>query len=233
GVVTAGAVLRSLRSTYPACFTFMVPGADGTVLVGASPELLLRRSGSRALSRPMAGSAPRGLTEAEDQRLAEALQKSAKDQREHAVVAREVVASLRSRALSVSAPSGPEVVAFSNIQHLATTIEAELDPRTPPGVLELCALLHPTPAVAGYPGEVALKMIDELEQMERGWYSGAVGWVNGEGDGEFALALRCGLLWEDGARVFAGVGVMPDSDPEAELEETEMKLRPVLTALSA
>ncbi len=233
GAVPAGAVLHALRAAYPACLTFMVPGADGTAMVGATPELLIRRKGTRAVSRPMAGSAPRGRDPVEDQEFAQALRSSDKDQREHAVVVREVAHTLGQLAVSVSRPESPEVVAFSNIHHLATTITAELDPFDPAGVLELCAAVHPTPAVAGFPRAIALELIDELEQMERGWYSGAVGWVDGELDGEFALALRCGLLWEDGARVFAGVGIMPDSDPAAELSETEMKLRPLLAALSA
>ena len=233
GVVGARGVLRALRAAYPSCFTFLVPGSDGTALVGASPELLLRRTGRAAISQPMAGSAGRGADEAEDRRIADALRASGKDRREHAVVVRAVGDALSTLALTVDVPSAPEVATFTNIQHLATTITAELPQTDPPGVLELCAAVHPTPAIAGYPRAEALAMIDDLEGMERGWYAGAVGWVDAAGDGEFALALRCGLLWEDGARLFAGVGVMPDSDPGAEMAETEMKLKPLLGALSA
>jgi isochorismate synthase EntC len=126
--------------------------------------------------------------------------------------------------------SGPEVVRFTNIQHLATSVAAELaDPET--GALELAAALHPTPAVGGWPRVAAEQLIDDLEGMERGWYAGAVGWMDASGDGEFAVALRCGLLWEDGARLYAGVGVMPDSDPARELDETELKFKALLTAL--
>jgi isochorismate synthase EntC len=122
------------------------------------------------------------------------------------------------------------VVRFTNIQHLASTIRAELR-QPPPNLLELAALLHPTPAVNGSPGPAACRLIRELEEMERGWYAGAVGWVDGRGDGELAVAIRCGLLWADGARLYAGVGVMPDSEPAAELRETEIKLRALLGAL--
>ena len=140
-----------------------------------------------------------------------------------------VVEALRPFARSVNAPP-PEVVRFTNIQHLATSVTAELlDP--PADVLQLAAALHPTPAVGGWPRAAADLLIDELEGMERGWYAGAVGWIDGRGDGEFAVALRCGLLWEDGARLYAGVGVMPDSDPARELEETELKFKALLTAL--
>ncbi|HEY1162400.1 MAG TPA: chorismate-binding protein, partial [Candidatus Dormibacteraeota bacterium] len=91
---------------------------------------------------------------------------------------------------------------------------------------------HPPPAVGGWPRAAAEALIDELEGLERGWYAGAVGWIDGRGDGEFAVALRCGLLWEDGARLYAGVGVMPDSDPARELEETELKFKALLMALT-
>jgi isochorismate synthase len=141
-----------------------------------------------------------------------------------------VVEALRPFARSVEAKS-PEVVPFTNIQHLATTVTAELaDPAT--DALDLAAALHPTPAVGGWPRAAADSLIDELENLERGWYAGAVGWIDGSGDGEFAVALRCGLLWEDGARLYAGVGVMPDSDPARELEETELKFKALLTALT-
>jgi isochorismate synthase len=230
GVVSAGAVTRSLRSAYPSCFTYLITGSDGTAFAGASPELLIRRSGAQAFAQPMAGSVARGATEVEDERLAEQLRGSRKDAAEHELVSRFVVEALRPFASSVAALP-PEVVRFTNIQHLATAVRADLhDPAA--DVLELAAALHPTPAVGGWPREAADRIIDDLESMERGWYAGAVGWTDGRGDGEFAVALRCGLLWEDGARLYAGVGVMPDSDPARELEETDLKFKALLSALT-
>jgi len=230
GVVSAGAVTRSLRAAYPSCFTYLMTGADGTAFAGASPELLIRRSGAQAHAQPMAGSVARGATESEDERLAEQLRESRKDAAEHELVSRFVVDALRPFARSVAALP-PEVVRFTNIQHLATAVRAELnDP--PADALELAAALHPTPAVGGWPREAADRIIDDLETMERGWYAGAVGWTDARGDGEFAVALRCGLLWEDGARLYAGVGVMPDSDPARELDETDLKFRALLSALT-
>jgi isochorismate synthase len=230
GVITAGAVMRSLRSAYPSCFAYLITGADGTAFAGASPELLVRRSGSHAYAQPMAGSVARGATEAEDDRLAKQLTASTKDATEHALVSRFVVSALQPLASTVAARP-PEVVRFTNIQHLATSVEATLaDP--PAEALELAAALHPTPAVGGWPREAADRIIDDLEAMDRGWYAGAVGWTDSRGDGEFAVALRCGLLWEDGARLYAGVGVMPDSDPARELEETELKFKALLSALT-
>ncbi|HEY6875793.1 MAG TPA: isochorismate synthase [Candidatus Dormibacteraeota bacterium] len=230
GVMPAGIVARSLRSAYPSCFTYLITGADGTAFAGASPELLIRRSGARAHAQPMAGSVARGATEAEDERLANELLASRKDAAEHDVVSKFVVEALRPFARSVAARA-PEVVRFTNIQHLATSVDAELkDPAA--DVLDLAAALHPTPAVGGWPRQKADRIIDDLEAMERGWYAGAVGWTDGDGDGEFAVALRCGLLWEDGARLYAGVGVMPDSDPARELEETDLKFKALLSALT-
>jgi salicylate biosynthesis isochorismate synthase/menaquinone-specific isochorismate synthase len=229
GVVSAGMVARALRAAYPSCFTYLITGADGTAFAGASPELLIRRTGDRAYAQPMAGSVARGVNDADDQRLAQQLEESAKDAHEHRLVSDFVVDALRPFARSVVARP-PEVVRFTNIQHLATSVTADL--REPaPHVLELAAALHPTPAVGGWPRAAADELIDQLEGMDRGWYAGAVGWIDARGDGELAVALRCGLLWEDGARLYAGVGVMPDSDPARELEETELKFKALLTAL--
>jgi isochorismate synthase EntC len=177
----------------------------------------------------MAGSVARGATDAEDERLARELTGSAKDVAEHRAVSSFVVEALRPYATSVVSHDH-EVVRFTNIQHLATSVAADLR-RPAPDLLTLAAALHPTPAVGGWPRAAADRLIDELEGMERGWYAGAVGWIDGRGDGELAVALRCGLLWEDGARLYAGVGVMPDSDPARELEETELKFKALLTAL--
>jgi isochorismate synthase len=229
GVVSAAMVARSLRAAYPSCFTYLITGADGTAFAGASPELLVRRSGGRAFAQPMAGSVARGATDTDDERLARQLEESAKDAVEHRIVSEFVVDALRPFSISVAAKP-PEVVRFTNIQHLATSVTAVLS-SPPVDVLQLASALHPTPAVGGWPREAADALIDELEEMERGWYAGAVGWIDSNGDGEFAVALRCGLLWEDGARLYAGVGVMPDSDPVRELEETELKFKALLTAL--
>jgi isochorismate synthase len=229
GVVSAGMVARGLRAAYPSCFTYLVTGADGTAFAGASPELLVRRSGVHAYSQPMAGSVARGASDAEDDRLADELVASGKDVAEHRLVSRFVVDAMRPFAATVSVRE-PEVVRFTNIQHLATSISAELkEPAA--DILTLASALHPTPAVGGWPRDRADGLIDELEAMERGWYAGAVGWIDARGDGELAVALRCGLLWEDGARLYAGNGMMPDSDPARELEETELKFKALLSAL--
>jgi salicylate biosynthesis isochorismate synthase/menaquinone-specific isochorismate synthase len=229
GVVPAGTVARALRTAYPACFTYLVTGADGTAFAGASPELLVRRSGRTVTSQPMAGSTARGEDEAHDEALAAALCASAKNRAEHRVTSAHVSEALATVCETIEVGE-PEIARFTNIQHLATNVRGTL--REPaPGVLELGALLHPTPAINGSPRAAASDLIAELERMERGWYTGAVGWMDGRGDGELAIAIRCGLLCDDGARLYAGNGMMPDSDPESELAETELKLRALLGSL--
>jgi isochorismate synthase len=231
GVLAAGPVLRSLRSRFPACYTYLVGGGDGTALVGCSPELLIRRAGSTAFSQPMAGSIGRGADAVTDDDLAARLLASPKEAGEHHLTARHVAEALRPLAAAMSVGS-PEVVRLANIQHLATSVEATLAAPAP-SLLELADALHPTPAVNGVPASVAAGLIRELEGLERGWYAGAVGWLDGHGDGELAVAIRCGLLWEDGARLYAGVGLLTDSDPDSELAEARLKLEALLGALLA
>jgi len=230
GVVAAGPVARALRNAYPACFTFLIAGADGTAFAGASPELLIRRTAGAVASQPMAGSTARGNDDREDDALAARLVASVKDRAEHQLTASHVAAVLAAACVKLEVGQ-PEIVRFTNIQHLATSVSGELRQPTP-GVLDLATLLHPTPAINGSPPDAARRLIADLEGLERGWYGGAVGWLDGRGDGELAVAIRCGLLFEDGARLYAGNGMMPDSEPQAELEETRLKLRVLLGALS-
>jgi salicylate biosynthesis isochorismate synthase/menaquinone-specific isochorismate synthase len=145
-------------------------------------------------------------------------------------VARRIARALRSQAVWVAAPEEPSVIKVANIQHLATPIRAQLT--HPIGVVELAGLLHPTPAVGGEPHAAAAPLIPALEGLDRGWYAGPVGWTDANEDGEFCVALRCALLRGDEARLYAGVGVVRDSDPAAELAETEVKLGALLPVLA-
>ena len=137
---------------------------------------------------------------------------------------------LRPHAVWVAAPTEPTVIKVANIQHLATPIRAQLT--HPVSVVELAGMLHPTPAVGGEPFAVAAPLIPALEGLDRGWYAGPVGWTDANEDGEFCVALRCALLRGTEARLYAGVGVVRDSDPAAELAETEVKLGALLPVLS-
>jgi menaquinone-specific isochorismate synthase len=225
----AAAVHGVLREAFPACFTFAVGRGDATFLA-ASPELLLRREGLRLSTMALAGSARRSADPSVDDHLGERLRTSAKDRSEHDIVIRRIQRTLRPHALWVAAGEEPVVVKVANIQHLATPVRAQL--AAPRGAVELAALLHPTPAVGAEPEAVGLPLIPALEGLDRGWYAGPVGWTDANEDGEWCVALRCALLRGPDARCYAGVGVVADSDPAAELAETEIKLEALLPVLA-
>ena len=222
-------VLGVLRDAFPSCFVFAVGRGDAT-FVGASPELLVRREGQRASTVALAGSTRRSADPSVDDHLGERLLRSEKDRAEQAVVARRIERALSPCAIWVTAAPEPALIRVANIQHLATPIRAQL--AWPIGAIELAALLHPTPAVGGEPREAALHLIPALEGLDRGWYAGPVGWTDAAGDGEFCVALRCALLRGRVAYCYAGCGIMADSDPAAELAESEIKLEVMLPVLA-
>ncbi|WP_399502291.1 isochorismate synthase [uncultured Actinomyces sp.] len=207
-------LLERLTDLYPSTWRFCVDS-----LVGASPEMLIAARGGTASSRVLAGTCKPG----EGQMLAS----SPKDLREHEL-ASESVSSIVTELCSHVRAQGPFLLSLPNVVHLATDIHARLGAAH---LLDLVAALHPTAAVCGTPRDAAMRLIEELEDTERGRYSGPVGWVDTAGDGEFAIALRCGLASGTRLRLFAGAGIMPDSDPNVELTETEAKMRPLLDAL--
>jgi salicylate biosynthesis isochorismate synthase/menaquinone-specific isochorismate synthase len=223
------AVLGVLREAFPSCLVFAVGRGDATFL-GASPELLIRRDGQRASTVALAGSARRSADPAVDDHLGERLLRSDKDREENAIVARRIARALRPHSLWVTAAQEPVVVKVANIQHLAAPIRAQL--RSHLSAVELAGLLHPTPAVGGEPRDVAMSAIPALEGLDRGWYAGTIGWTDRAGDGEFCVALRCALLRGRLARCYAGCGIVRDSDPAAELAETEIKLQALLPVLA-
>jgi menaquinone-specific isochorismate synthase len=217
------AIVGRLALRFPDCFTFAFEG-----LVGASPERLVQKSGDRVRSTVLAGSAGRGRDDADDSGRGDALLRSPKDATEHelAVVSvRDVLQPL----LHDLTVSGPRLLKLANVQHLATDLVGTL--KSDLSSLELAGRLHPTAAVGGVPREDALRFITEHESLDRGRYSGPVGWVNAQGDGEWAIALRCAELEGDRGRLFAGAGVVEGSLPEAELEETRLKLRAMESVL--
>jgi salicylate biosynthesis isochorismate synthase/menaquinone-specific isochorismate synthase len=225
----AAAVFAVLREEFPSCFVFCVGRGDGT-LVAASPELLVRREGHRVSSLALAGSTRRSADPAVDAHLGEQLLRNESYREEHAIVARRIERMLRPHAIWVAAAREPELVRIANIQHLATPIRAQL--AAPIDALDLAGLMHPTPAVGGEPLSRAAPLIPALEGLDRGWYSGPVGWTDATGDGEFCVALRCALLRGPVARCYAGNGIVRDSDPSAELAETEVKLSALLPLLA-
>jgi isochorismate synthase len=229
GTIDVGATMATLRRDYPHCHLFTI-SQGGATFLGASPELLVAFAGGAVSALGLAGSAQRGMTEQQDDEIGQALLESAKDRIEHETVVRAIREALTDATVNLRAPNQPQLRKFRNIQHLSTEISGEALPGV--DVLELVERLHPTPAVCGWPTDVARKVIAAHEAMERGWYAGPVGWIDGAGDGEFAVALRSALVRDTRAWLFAGNGIMGDSDPAAELAEVELKFSPLTEALS-
>ena len=222
------AALRRLSDGYPGCTLFAV-ARGARCFLGATPERLVRVRGGEVSAMALAGTAPRGRDEQEDRRLGELLLASSKDRIEHAAVVDLMREDLAGACTEVSADDGPGLLKVANVQHLCTPLTARIRP--PVTLLDLIARLHPTPAVGGVPRDKALEWIRRHEGLDRGWYAGPVGWVDRRGEGEFAVAIRSALLHGDEAVLFAGCGIVADSDPDQEYEESRLKLRPMISAL--
>ncbi len=219
-----------LAVAYPQCYAFVWQVGDAA-FVGASPELLLEKSDDRVRVNPLAGSAPRGEGEDQDRRLSEELMRSAKDRHEHALVVDDIAARLRPLTRVIDVPPEPALRRVATVQHLSSEVTGTLSGDT--SAFSLLDVLHPTPAVGGTPREESVAFIEKVEGLDRGWYSGGVGYVTPGGDCRLALSLRCGLVRGSTAWLYAGAGIVADSDPEAELVETRLKFRPLLELLAA
>jgi menaquinone-specific isochorismate synthase len=220
-----GAVLTHLRRTHPSSLIFSVEG-----FVGATPEMLVSRHGDIVRAHPMAGTAPRSGDPATDARLAQQLLDSSNTRAEHRHTIDMVHDTLLPWCSFLDEEAEPSIVAMANVQHLATRLEGQLS--TPAAsVLELVGALHPTPAVGGFPRDAALELISEIEQLDRGRYAGPVGWIDTAGNGVWAVGIRSAEFSGHTARLFAGVGIVADSEPETELAETRAKLQTMLGAI--
>jgi menaquinone-specific isochorismate synthase len=228
-------LLARLAARYPDCWTFSCAG-----LVGATPDLYIKREGPEISSLVLAGTTPRGVTAAEDEALGTALLGSAKNVEEHGYAVADVRGTLAPLCDRLEVGDRPWLLRLANLQHLATTVTGRLAaPQASAGnglrrqasALALAAALHPTASVCGTPADVAIQLIRELEGMDRGRYAGPVGWVDARGNGEWGIALRCAELDGPRARLFAGCGIVADSDPAAELAEAQVKFRPMQDAL--
>ncbi|WP_251858563.1 isochorismate synthase MenF [Herbiconiux sp. L3-i23] len=215
--------LERLATSYPDCWTFAVDG-----LIGSSPEMLVRVDSGTVQARVLAGSSARGVDAASDSAAALALVTSDKDHDEHGFALRSVLAALTPHTSSLAASDVPFALKLPNLWHLASDVEGVLSDRS--SSLDLLRSLHPTAAVAGTPTAVATATIDELEPFDRGRYAGPVGWLSANGDGEWAIALRCAQVDGDTITAYAGAGVVAGSEPERELAETAMKFRPIVEA---
>ncbi|MFZ2503474.1 MAG: isochorismate synthase [Nocardioides sp.] len=221
--------LARLAAAYPTCWTFHVDG-----MFGATPELLVRRERGLVASRVLAGTIRRTGDDDRDLALAATLARSSKDLEEHEYAVRSVAEALEPHCSSMLVPEAPFVLHLPNVMHLATDVAGVVHDAETVSSLQLVAALHPSAAVGGTPTPAAVNLIDEIEGMDRGRYAGPVGWIDAHGDGEWGIALRSAQLQGDGevVRLFAGCGIVADSDPEAELAESQAKFVPVRDALS-
>ena len=228
----AGAVFQRLRAQNPSGYHFRFPLADGSELIGASPELLLRKQGRRIMSNPLAGSARRRADAQEDREVSEQLLRSAKDTYEHKLVIDDIRQVLSPWCQELDIPAAPSLISTPAMWHLSTCIhgqvaEAEMNP------LKIATELHPTPAVCGFPTAQAHKLIQLIEPYERGPFAGMVGWCDGDGNGEWVVTIRCGRIFANQIQIFAGAGIVADSSPESEWAETRAKMQTMLNALDA
>ena len=220
-------LLGRLRALHPSCTTFAIDG-----FIGATPELLIRRYGEKIASHPLAGTAARSGDAEADRRAEAALLASVKERAEHRAVVDAISSALAPVVEQLEVPDRPVILELRNVSHLGTAITGTLARREGafPSALELVGLLHPTPAVAGTPVDLALDYLAKLEDLDRDRYAGPVGWVDARADGEWCLGIRSAIVEGSSARLFAGVGIVADSDPDEELAETQLKLQAFLAA---
>lgn len=225
-----GDALGKLAKSYGNCYVFKFHTPDSDWL-GATPELLVGLKDGAIRAASLAGSRPRKVKHFEDRQQVDDLFADAKERAEHEYVATALRESLAPICDDLSAPADPEVMTLPNIHHLYTPFEGHVASGT--HILDLVAAVHPTPAVGGWPRDEAMAAINRLERLDRGWYAGPIGWIDFAGEGEFAVALRAGLVSSTEAILFAGAGIVAGSVPAQELAETETKLRPLRDALGA
>ncbi|GAB3710156.1 chorismate-binding protein [Nocardiopsis nanhaiensis] len=219
------ALLERLSAGFPDCFTFSVDG-----MVGATPELLLRQEGDQFTSLVLAGTRPRGEDPGADHQLGQEMLSSAKDVEEHGLAVDSLRTALGPLTEELAVPAWPHLLKLANVQHLATRAHARLSPGV--SALDAVAALHPTAAVGGTPTEAAMRLIAEVEGMDRGGYAGPVGWLDGAGNAEWGIALRCARVDGARARLFAGCGIVAGSEPASEVAEAESKFRVMREALT-
>ncbi|HEX2722912.1 MAG TPA: isochorismate synthase [Gemmatimonadaceae bacterium] len=227
--IPAVAALAHLRPEHPDAFVFGYWRGE-TAFIGASPERLVRLDGRNLSASSLAGTAKRGATDREDAEVAAMLLASEKNAIEHTFVRDSLVAELGKVCDDVTADAAPSLMSMAHVHHLHTNVTGRL--RFDHSLLDVVGLLHPTPAVGGMPREAAIRFIDRHECLDRGWYSAPFGWI-GRGGGEFAVALRCGVIAGEEAVLFAGCGIVAGSDPDHELAESALKLQPMKLAIGA
>jgi len=230
--VDVNPIFNRLVAQNPSGFHFRIPLANGAELIGASPELLVRKQGNSIYSNPLAGSAKRNPDPNIDRNISENLLQSDKDAYEHQLVIDDIRQVLSPLCERLDIPDAPSLMSTQAMWHLSTPINGDLID-TSMTSLQVACKLHPTPAVCGQPTALARKLINLVEPFERGLFTGMVGWCDGEGNGEWAVTIRCGLIRKNHIQLFAGAGIVEDSCPESEWAETQAKLQTMLNALGA
>jgi len=230
GTLNAQNMARVLHQQNPSAYTFSIPQSNGTTLVGASPELLVKKQGNQVSSNPLAGSRKRTNTTKQNKLLSEELWSCTKDRFEHKLVADAVYQNLKPFCNDLNNPKAPSIIETSAMIHLSTKIDGTLS-SVNTSALDLAYALHPTPAICGTPANLAKATIQHLEGYERAQFCGAVGWMDADGNGEWVVTIRCGVIQQNSIRLYAGAGIVQGSDPSAEFNETEAKLNTMLTAL--
>ena len=228
--VDTAALMQRVIAQNPNSYHFHLPLPQGGALVGASPELMLRKQGRDFSSCPLAGSARRDHHDSQqDQAAGNTLMDSSKDRHEHQLVTDAMRETLQPRSRLLSVPTVPSLITTATLWHLATQIDGEVqDDRE--NALSLACLLHPTPALSGFPHQRAQQLIQQLEPFDRQLFGGIVGWCDSEGNGEWVVTIRCGTVQGARVRLFAGAGIVADSQPESEWRETGVKLDTMLRA---
>ncbi|WP_244274564.1 isochorismate synthase MenF [Labrenzia sp. OB1] len=222
-------LLRSLRAQNRDGYQFQVPLPEGGELIGVSPELLVRKTGSRFVSNPLAGSTKRLTDPSADKDASEALMVSEKDLYEHKLVVEDIKRILEPHCAGLDVPDSPSLLSTAALWHLSSRIGGLLDDPSMTA-LQLACMLHPTPAVCGYPTELAHRLIRFVEPFERGLFTGMVGWCDAQGNGEWVITIRCGIVEHETIRLFAGAGIVEASQPESEWAEVQTKLGTMLNA---
>ncbi|WP_164668288.1 isochorismate synthase [Virgibacillus doumboii] len=225
---TVSTILNKLISTQANSYVFAFE-RDGDCFVGASPERLVKLKNKQLLSTCLAGTAPRGVSIEEDKQIADTLLHDEKNRSEHEFVVKMIKSAMERYCKDIEIPGEPIIYPLKNLQHLYTPVTATL--KSGYSIFDIIEQLHPTPALGGVPREKSLAFIREHERLDRGWYGAPIGWLDSNQHGEFAVAIRSGLIQGDEASLFAGCGVVRDSDPEAEYEETNIKFLPMLSVL--
>jgi menaquinone-specific isochorismate synthase len=230
-------VLHVLRCEYPECISFLLDCGIGKTFLGATPEIVLqfKALGDRLWIRSdaLAGSIERGKTVQEDQMLGEKLLNSEKDMREHQIVIRSICDRLQSMGAEIDPQVSPNLLRLSNVQHLHTPITAHINHMDWLVALDILQQLHPTAAVGGEPRDLAVGFMQQWEACDRGWYAAPIGWLNGNGEGTFGVGIRAGYIEGDRARIFAGAGIVANSQVKNEQSETTIKFAALLKALGA